>query len=414
MSLNHPYPFPQFHLQGEKYFLLTSSFIDAMDCEYNSEWNRHDVVSGYSWHVADFGAFWVFANGVDVAAYSIANDYWQPWLETFPGSPLFGTCCNFNGQLFIGNIIPREIEGEVTTIEGAWGDATGDYVGWSKIGRVDFTLDKSNVAGYSPMGFGGQVQRVLQLGKTVIAYGNKGVQVYFPTIEHAVGFGKKNLPLPGCAGRSAVNGDENQHLMIDVTGQAWLLKVEQAPELLGFQQYFRPMLGRDIVVTYNSAWKAFDITDGETAYRLTPAGLCRTWQGVTSQFVTPGGVIGSYEALDDRGMLVVSEQVDFGFRGHKTITSVQVGGSFSQPVFVSIDWRSHNEKYFRSTPWVKLSPDGVARPRVTADEFRIKLQSKSFEDVELDYVAVTYQITDRRNLRGSTDVSKTSSRTDSE
>lgn len=404
------FPFPQLWL-GQDYFRLEKNSLALMSGDFwISQDHRLTCSPGGSWHVADFGAFYVFANGADVVVYDQWNGF-QSFVEYQSEPVLFGTCCAFNGQLFVGNIIPFD---GFYGFEGTWADAGADYVGWSKIGQIDMRLDKSNVAGHRPMVLGGVVHRVLQLGNMVIAYNSNGVQAYYPSAEHAVTFGMRQLAMPGCAGRSAVGGNKTEHVMVDVTGQLWYLKNEQEPRLLGYEEFFRPMLGKDIVVTYNDLWKAFDITDGETAFRLTQNGLCRVWQGVTSQFVTPAGVVGTYHEVDSLGFELVTDVLDFGFRGHKTVTSVEVGGSFSAPVFVSVDWRSHNEKYFRSTPWTRLGPNGVGRPRVTADEFRIKLQSASKDVVEIDYITVKYQITDRRNTRGSVNVDSANSGADRE
>lgn len=392
------YPFPQLWL-GQDKFWLNKDLVQTLDGDFWIK-NSASCSPGFSWHVADFGAFQVFANGTDVLVYTMDQGF-QYFVEYQSEPVLFGTCCNFNGQLFVGNIIPFD---GYYGFKGTWADAGADYVGWSKIGNVDMRLDKSNVAGHRPMVLGGVVQRVLQLGDTVIAYNSNGVQQYYPVSEHVVGFGMKPLAMPGCASRSAVGGNKTEHLMVDVTGQLWYLKNEQAPQLLGYEEFFRPMLGKDIVVTYCEAWKAFDITDGEIAYRLNSNGLSRHWQAITSQFTTLGDVIGTYHEVDSAGFELVTDVLDFGFRGQKTLTSIEVGGSFSGHVFASVDWRSHNEKYFRSTPWKLVSPQGMARIQVTADEFRVKLQSASKTSVEIDYIAVKYQITDRRNIRGSANV----------
>lgn len=407
------FPFPQLWL-GQEYFKLEKDSITLLSKDFwVDQENMLECEQGQSWHVADFGAFYVFANGTSVVVYDLWNGF-SSFLSYQSERFVFSTCCVFNGQLFVGGICPFVDEDEESQLSSAWASAGVDSVGWSKIGQFDFTIDKSNLAGHRSMGLGGVVLRVLQLGKMVIAYNSNGVQAYYPTSEPVVGFGMQQLALPGCAGRSAVGGNQHEHVMIDTTGQLWYIRNQSEPELLGYQEFFRPMLGKDIVVTYNDLWKAFDITDGEAAYRLTRHGLCRVWQAVTSQFMAIDGVIGTYHAIDGLGFELVSDVLDFGFRGHKTITGIEVGGSFSAPVFVAVDWRSHNEKYFRSTPWVRLSPAGTARPRVTADEFRIKIQSASKDLVELDYINIKYQITDKRNARGSINVDSVNTRANSE
>lgn len=161
------YPFPQLWLGSENFYLDVDRVARMTPDFWLDGNNVLSCEAGSSWHVADFGGCYVFANGVSTLVYTPANG-----LQHFHGSQsepvLFGTCCNFNGQLFVGNIFPAPAEGEGEEDEvqftGTWADANADCVGWSRIGSIELALDKSNVSGFMSMGIGGVVQRVLQLG----------------------------------------------------------------------------------------------------------------------------------------------------------------------------------------------------------------------------------------------------------
>lgn len=389
----HNFPFPQMSF-GVNRFLLTQDEITRLDNDYNVM-HTLNVSPGNSWHVADFGYFTVFANGAGVWQYSNATGF-GPNVEL----PKFTTCCNFNGQLVVGGFIEP------------WHDATRNYIGWSKPGDATFVLDQSNLSGNAFVGVG-EVLCVRKLGNAVVAYGDQGVWLFPSVYEPVVGFGKIQLgSIPGIASRSAVAGNDDMQVMVDSTGQLWRLTSNKAPELLGYRSYFRKMLGHEIIATYNVADNAFYFTDGEWSFRWDEFGLSRSWQALTSQWIDYGYSVGYYHDIDNAGFEIVTDILDFGFRGRKTITSIEVGGSFDQPVFASIDWRSHNERKFRSLPWRRLNQDGIVRFPVTAEEFKIKLSSNS-QKAELDYVLVKYQITDRRNLRGVTNVDTTDTGADS-
>lgn len=385
---DYNFPFPQYHSGIQSFFLYEDS-IELVDGDLNVQ-ATVAVTAGDSWHVVDYGGYVVFANGACVVTYDITNGF-----DVTPDLPVFGTCCDYNGQLFAGNFLTL------------YQDYGQDAVGWSKIGEAVFELTKHNVSGFAQLNFAGTVKRVMKLGGSVMVYSDRGVSRFVPVSEPVVGFGRKDVPeIGGVAGRSAVGGDEHQHVLVDHIGQLWTLKDGQQPTLLGYREYFLPMLGKDIVVTHYASDNSFYISDGETSYRWDQYGLCRIWQAVTSIVSLPQCPAGLFHDIDNQGFEIITDVLDFGFRGLKTLSGVEIGGDFDQPVFVSVNWRSHNEKYFRTIPWVRLNPNGWANLVVTAEEFQIKLSSQS-QRAEIDYMQVKFQISDKRNLRGSTSADTT-------
>lgn len=391
----YTFPFPQLHC-GLINFMLYANRIAALDNDFN-EIASINTFTQRSWHVADFGAYVVFTNDKMVVTYDIVNGF-----NNAPELPVFGTCCNFRGQLFVGGFVTP------------WFDAGRNAVGWSKIGSAVFELDKSNTSGYAMLIDGGEVMRVLPFGDGVMTYTNKEVYFHTPVIEPVPGFREERLDLPGPVSRSAVNGNKRKHVWVDNLGNLWIMEQGKQPQNLNYSHCFRKMLSSDIVVTYDETRDVFNISDANYSYRLSPFGLSEFWQAVTSQTKTQGGLIGIYDDVDNQGFELVTSAFDLGFRGRKTITSVELGITCDQPVFVSIDWKDHLSRHFRATPWYKVNRDGWARPRVEAEEFRVKVQSNATEDVTIDYVKVKYQISDRRNQRGMVSASKTNGGTDSE
>lgn len=390
------FPFPQLFC-GSSICWLTEESVLRLDNNFDLLSTRA-VASGATWHVIDFGHYVLFTNGKNIVE---LNDIGQLALNT--DLPRFSTGCNFNGQLFVG---------------GFFAPFNGFGLGaiaWSKIGRLDFSLDKSNSAGLVNLGTNAEVLKILALDSFVVVGTTRGVHKFFPTSEHVVGFGRKDLDnIPGIISRDGMaSNNAGECLLMDATGGLWIIGPESV-QFLDYTYFFRAWIGCPVIITYNKTEMAYDITNGEVSYRLNKYGLGRINQAVTSQAHIPGDQIGTFDIVDGAGFLIVTNAFDFGFRGLKTITGVEVGGVFDGPVFVSVDWKNSQYKYFRSSPWVRLNNSGFARMRVCADEFRVKVQSAENNNVEIDYLAIKYQINDKRNVRGAVNADTNASRTDSE
>lgn len=283
-------------------------------------------------------------------------------------------------------------------------DAIGDYgadaVGWSKIGEAVFELSTQNSSGFAQLGLGGEVLCVKKLGETVMVYSSRGVMQFIPVEQPVVGFGKKHfMQIPGVAGRSAIAGNDEQHLLIDVAGYLWLILANGQMTRLGYQEFFNPLTFRQAVVIHDPIENAFFISNGEKSFRWDQFGLSRVWQAVTSCGVIGGELIGLFYDVDNQGFELTTDTLDFGSRGRKTITYLEIGGNFDAPVFAAVNWRNHNEKFFHASAWRRVNPQGFVNMRFTAEEFQIKLMSQS-QRVEIDYINAKIQYPDKRFLRG--------------
>src|SRR5574343_557066 len=244
---DHEFPFPQLSF-GNNIFMLLEDRILLLDNDYVPQ-AFVEVTPGNSWHVADFSGFAFFTNGAQCYKFDIRDGFGQR-----EALPHVATCCVYNGQLIVGGFLTP------------WKDAGINAVGWSDIGSAVFDLDMKNTSGTAILT--GKVLCVKALDNGFVAYTSNGVWRFVAVSEPVVGFGQQQYTqIPGIASRSAVAGHGREHVLIDSFGQLWKIQFGQEPKLLGYEEFFRPMLGHEIVATYRKDENAYYFTDGNVAYR---------------------------------------------------------------------------------------------------------------------------------------------------
>ena len=99
---------------------------------------------------------------------------------------------------------------------------------------------------------------------------------------------------------------------------------------------------------------------------------------------------------------IVSEIIDFGYRGQKTVFSIEVGTSEVEGAEVAIDWRTKITEDFQRTNFVPLNDLGTAVLIVSGVELKLCMRFSSFLPFtsSLDYVKIRWKMTDLRGLRG--------------
>jgi hypothetical protein len=97
----------------------------------------------------------------------------------------------------------------------------------------------------------------------------------------------------------------------------------------------------------------------------------------------------------------VTDIIDFGRRGQKTLESVHVGTDTDQRLFLSYDYRFSKSSNFVSTPWVIVNPSGVGFLKCAGEEFRIKVRSFYLTEFQIDYININYKTTDQRFSRSA-------------
>ena len=292
----------------------------------------------------------------------------------------------------IGLVIDSGADPVLSHVDARW-------VAWSKIGEASFQADLVNDAGQMPMDWPGVVYTIKQLQKNAVVYGSHGVTILYPVKEPAPTFGKQNIMLTGAMCKTAITGNENEHFFIDVGGVLWRLSGE-GPERLGYEDYFKDLTNP--VLSYNPYKRYLFISDAEHGYMLTTEGLGGGYAGVTGfwqdggdeKFVGPDPVV-------VQPINIMTDVIDMGYRGLKTVESVQFGLNADDLAYAAVDFRYSKDAAWRTTPWARLTPEGVAFIRVSGLEFRFRLQMLDHEFCEISYLNIQYKKTDYRYVRSS-------------
>lgn len=331
-----------------------------------------DVVSNHHFHVADYETYAVMTNGQHTLE-------WRPSGVISIDPPHIPSCrclCDFKGQLVLGGTAGFLSLGE-------------DSVAWSKIGRVDFTLDHTNEAGARPVPFAGKVLFVKRLGNTVMVYGEKGVVSLFPVKEPVVSFGMQEV-LP--FGVVAVGGTESVHYFVSAKGELWRLSTEGAPEKLGYQKYLAPLLGGPITINMALLDQEVWISGITESYVLTLDGLGHSRQRVSSihwEDVVADNSFGNYA--------LVTSDFDLGLRASKSLTSIHLAGEFQGPASLTIGYRNNSGDY-REVPARTIGPAGIVTFPVDGVDFRLHIFSSY--PFDLERITLRWKLTDKRAIRG--------------
>uniref|UniRef100_A0A6M3JB42 Uncharacterized protein n=1 Tax=viral metagenome TaxID=1070528 RepID=A0A6M3JB42_9ZZZZ len=381
------WPFPQLFLGQDVRVLATATALYEL-----STWTlgtaKATVTETNRWDFIDFGSYLILTNGLKLCI----RDYAGTWSTNDYTStiPRFATGCNFNGQIVAGNV------------KSTWhGCGTGSLI-WSRIGSVDCTPGGDNEAGFRNTPWEGDVLRVKKLGKGIVVYCENGIGVLSPYQQT---FGWDSLIEVGIPAMSAIGGNENIHVFVDTDGNLWRIKKDFSIQKLGYREYMNLMTAADIVVEHNPVLREFHISDDSYGFILTEKGLGKCYQEVTTVAVDNGTSYGVFHDQSDAQARIITDTLDFGLRGLKTLQTVEVGGYHSSgTVSAYAQWRVDKTAALTTSPTVLVNPDGVSTLVVTADEFRVGLTYTSYSGVEVDYMNFKLKLSDKRYVRGKYDV----------
>lgn len=265
-----------------------------------------------------------------------------------------------------------------------------NWVKWSKIGYLDFTVDESNVANEQPLNWNGFVYKILKLNDTLIAYGESGVTVLIPK---DIAYGMKELYNVGLLGRSTAIGTDFEHFFIDISGKLFKLSSEGLEEL-GYSEFLsqltNPIMSLDLTrnllyicdETHGFIYNTKDKNFGSGPISLTGMGS----RGNT-RYVT---------ALDSSITIpkfdVCTDTYDMGTRKSKNIHSIEVANNLSEHLELLIEFRTSNREEFKSSPWFLVNPDGIAYSPCYGVEFRFRFRSFILERFKIDRLKINGSI----------------------
>jgi hypothetical protein len=407
IDFHYNWPFPQF-IVGESYnILVVRNALTEEDIVYQVSNYYGTVVliatideAGYGqgglMEVADFGEYCLMVNGV-------ATIHWDPagpgWTEPAIGDtlPQMGTVCNLKGQAIGGN---------VTSV---FHDCDETFYVWSKIGDIDFTPGIDNEAGYRRCPYGGEVLNVRRLGNSVVGYSSKGITLLTPVSEPATTISFTELDDVGLINKGAVDGDIHRQIYV---GSDLVVRevTAQGVKELGYSYFMDELDEYNIIVKYDRTKKDFYIGDDEYTFLLSPYGLTAVPQHPSALWTLDH----EYAHEDEISMLpntvdtgyvpaVISDIFDMGYRGQKTISSVETDiiAIYEPSVLVGA---MNTIRVMNYTDAIRLNDEGIGAAVISGNEFAVMIRFDDadyiIENAPMRYIKVRYKMTDLRGIKG--------------
>jgi hypothetical protein len=259
-----------------------------------------------------------------------------------------------------------------------------NFIKWSKIGELDFTIDESNLAGERPVDWPGCIYHLRKLGDRVIAYGENGATFFKPSGVH---FGMDTFYRIGLKNKGAFAGTDLQHFFVDVLGQ--LFQVDSKFTKLDYSEFLSTM--GTIILTLDVEKNLLYICDGVNGYIY---GIDSKSFGEGPANVTGIGTqsnvlyVVSKDAIVTPRFEICTDIYDLGTRNAKTIREIEVGSNMTEFLYASVDYRNSYKDDFKQIGWFLVNPDGRAHPKCYGSEFRFRFMSTFYEYFELDYLKI--------------------------
>lgn len=264
-----------------------------------------------------------------------------------------------------------------------------NVVSWSKIGYLDFTIDRKNSAGKARMEWSGRVFCLKKLGNMVMCYGAGGVTRLIPKGNT---YGQIKIASIGLKGKQAVCGNDSEHFYIDTMGVLW--RVTDKIERLGYEEFLNSLVST-VTMSFDEINRLIYICDGIIGF------IYSIDSGSFS--IGPNNVVfaGYYNNLNGiiisgastiPGFGIITDTYDFGTKKYKTIYTVELGASLLEDLYVSIYHREHKEDAFSLSKSVLVTKQGIAHIPCYGLEFRFRIESTTAEAFSLDYINITGMI----------------------
>lgn len=274
-------------------------------------------------------------------------------------------------------------------------DQPQNFVAWSNIGSVSMEIGQKNTAGFAPMTWPGWALCALQLDTSVVVYGQYGVSIASPVANPIPTWGFKSLlETIGAISPYAVAGTTQVHFFVSQYGDLWKITASEGPQKLGFREHIQ--LLSDIVLSFDEHENRLWISDGTNGF-CYDQGL---GGGIPNLSGLSRGLGAGPSEFEHQPFEILTDVLDFKQRGLKQITLVELGTNSTQQLQVALDYRSTMMSSWATSAWMPVNPQGIAMPRVTAEEFRLRIRQTEALPIRLDYVNVRVRFIDKRSMRG--------------
>ena len=268
---------------------------------------------------------------------------------------------------------------------GALGEAVGsNWLRWSKIGALDFTIDRSNVAGQAPVPVNGPLYAILQRGNTLLAYGRNGVFVLQPA---GISYGTRQILGIGLKSQLAVIDTGEAHYFVDAHARLW--KYGDGLQLLDYREWLSGLASP--ALSFNPQTRLLYICDGTLGYVYNvdsgslgkgPATVTGIGSRSGSLYVTASGT------MTIANFAITTDITDFGTRKMKSIQSLEVGVDTSLTLQAAIDHRHYKASSFLQTSWRTIDRRGQVFIACMGTEFRFLVKATGAGVFHLDSLKV--------------------------
>jgi len=381
------------------------------------------ITAGGVWHVADIGDdAWIATNGKSLVYKGVGTNKNRTAILTLAVM----TTCHHRGRVLFGGISGMAAAWQTwMTANTNLAPSTKNLadsdrmVAWSSIGggnalwpwdRTDanVTMLERGDCGFAKVPMPGTVLSILSLGKIAIVYGTDGVCSMTPIVEPMPTYGFERLAGMGIPCRGAVGGNEDHHLMIDHSGEAWMV-TGQGLERLGYREYFNPMLGEEIVVTWDDRESQFRICSDSDGFLLSDQGLTRIDERVSSTVFTEGGTVGTSDGGSDGAWTLETGPFDLDLRALKVISAIEIGGYGLDTlksgevdaiaIEASVGWLQDGS--WRWSRWQRANSEGWVMPGVAGVDLKIRLKgtASAIADAKIDFINIRAKLIDNRSIR---------------
>lgn len=395
------FPFPLLYCLSRFSFIFTSDTIYSCGKDFKVTPLFQHNWSGIP-HIADF---------MDTVV--ICDENKQFLLTNFVQGDIkgakFKTCCNFRGQLIIGNCslpngeyVESCDKSKPTSVIPVGGE---NIVAWSKIGSIDWEFNHGNEVGWAPMPWQGKVLALKPLGKEIVVYGSNGVAKLVPQKDPVPTYGVGEFGDIGLLNRNCLAGGLNNHLFISTDYNLYFIEPERAlsaegkaPKKIGYKHFMQQL--NDPIITFDPTYSQWWIGDRErcfvyTGQALSEVNVTPTWlnrlDGRLLGFVYPHGSINA---------VIETSALNLGSRGIKTLMNIEVDAESTSILHGTCSWKSDYQKNFKINKRIRLDPRGAFFPVLSGTEFKVKIEAEDFRNFALTKMWLHYKTTDKTFARG--------------
>ncbi len=380
----------------DKIYTVNSDWTLTQQLDLGVYYNTFPSAPKGTWHFADFFDYVVLTNGGVTVVYNPDGARWE--YNDGVKIPTLGSVLNFNGQI-LGT--GREVVvGDPKTI---FGEVDSNFILWGGVGEASFILDQSNVKGYRPLPWFGEIYKLLQLGQYIVAYGGTGITVLK---FEGVSLGIVKTFDVGIMSREAVADGLNKHVFIDTGGYLRELSGKLEISQGYYKEFFSTMSGREVVVTFDSLLEEFYITDGVRGFVKSEEGLGEIGVGPSTLVRWAGLLRGMTTDFSNSYAYLTLDTLDFGLVGKKTLDSLQVGLNSVTTVEACVGVKNSYKGSFSYSSWKSLNLNGYVVFPVNGSEFGVKLRTSNYVGVKIDFITANVKLDDKRFRRGTVNADK--------